>query len=384
MENLEKKIKSLQIENQILQEENELLKTRYKFLIKTCELTKKKFEQFIKLLPQAVFEMNAKGKFKFINPNGKKYFQYNKDDIKKGLKFWDLFILNDRERLEKNVAGVISGIPNIFGNEYTGLRKDGTTFHTLVYSSPMYNGKIIIGIRGLILDISKRKIAEIELEQSRDQFRNLAAHLQSVREEERKYLAREIHDELGQALTALKIDLIWIDSRIPEDYGEIIEKTEYMTDLLESTIKTIKRISSDLRPGLLDDLGLDAALEWYSDEFVKHTGIQCNLKILAEDISADKERNLSIFRIFQETLTNVARHAQAMIVKILIDVKDDILYMKITDNGIGISDEQINDPESLGLIGLRERVYPWGGDINIKGINGQGTVVKVRIPLKKS
>lgn len=261
------------------------------------------------------------------------------------------------------------------------MRKDGTTFQALIYSSPIvYNNKPV-GLRGVVIDITDRKKVEQDLKDSRDQFRNLSAHLQSVREEERSYIAREIHDELGQALTALKMDLIWINKRLTTAQSEIAEKISTMFDLIDKTIQTIRRISTDLRPGLLDDLGLTAALEWYCEDFQNRTGINCNLHLRPAEIAIDQKRSIAIFRILQEALTNVARHAHASEVKVNLGIKDHALEMKIVDNGIGITDEQVNDPQNLGLVGLRERVYPWNGHITIKGRPQKGTTVLVFIPL---
>ena len=374
-------INILLAEIQSLKQKNERLEMQYDCSMKTAEVLCDKFTQFVNILPQAVFEMDKDGNFEFLNPQGYQFFGYEQREIAAGLKYWQLFDPGDRPRLWKNVHDIIHGKCNITGNEYTALRKDGTSFYSLIYSCPV-NDQNSNKLHGLILDIDKRKKVENELENSRDQLRDLSIHLQSVREEERAFLAREIHDELGQALTALKMDLIWIDKRLPKESHEIIDKTKSMVSLLDSTIQIVKKICSDLRPGLLDDLGLKAAIEWYTEEFIERTGIICKLNIDFDEIEIGDDLEISIFRIFQETLTNITRHSVATKVKADFHLQNDILKMRIEDNGIGISEEQINDPKSLGLIGLRERVYPCGGELKIHGLKNKGTVVFAKIPLK--
>ncbi|MBN2280060.1 MAG: PAS domain S-box protein [Candidatus Marinimicrobia bacterium] len=368
-------------EVQSLREKNQQLEMQYDCSMKTAEILCNKFDQFVNILPQAVFEMDEEGNFEFLNPQGHVFFGYDKNEISTRLKFWQLFDPSERQRLWKNVHDVIHGKCNITGNEYTAVRKNGSKFYTLIYSCPVHNSAPA-KLHGLILDIDKRKEVENELESSRDQLRDLSIHLQTVREEERAFLAREIHDELGQALTALKMDLLWIDKRLPKENYEITEKTKSMVTLLDSTIQVVKKICSDLRPGLLDDLGLKAAIEWYTEEFIDRTGIICKLNIDFDELVIDKHLAISIFRIFQETLTNVARHSRASRVQADFQLKPQVLTMKIQDNGIGISEEQIHDPKSLGLLGLRERVYPWGGILQIQGARNKGTIVFVEIPMK--
>jgi len=230
-------------------------------------------------------------------------------------------------------------------------------------------------------DITERKQVEDELMESREQLRNLSAHLQSVREESQKLLAREIHDELGQDLTALKMDLSWLKGKLRQDQELLREKAADMTDLANTMIQTVKRISTRLRPALLDDLGVVAAIEWEMGEFEKRAGIGCELTVEPEEIDIDPDRATAIYRIFQEALTNIARHAQATNVKASLKLHTDMLGMEIRDNGIGITEEQIANPKSFGIIGIRERVLQWDGEATIKGREGKGTTLAVTIPL---
>lgn len=339
-----------------------------------------KFRDLIELLPQTVYELDIDGNLKFTNKYGLQCFGYTYQDFQKGINFLQLFIPEDRSRVQKNIKAILAG-SQLTGNEYTCLRKDGSTFQSLFYSNPIfYDGKPT-GLRGVVIDITDRKKTERELKKSRDQLRDLASHLQSIREEERLLMAREIHDELGQALTALKMDLIWLQKRIDSTATENQEKIKSMDELVNQTIKTIRRISTELRPGLIDDLGLSAAMEWYCGEFQNRTGIACQLDLDESENTLEQDRSIAVFRIFQESLTNIARHANATKVSASLKFDDSLLKMDIRDNGSGITEDQINSPKSFGLIGLRERVTPWGGRVLISGVTGKGTTVKVILPI---
>ena len=245
------------------------------------------------------------------------------------------------------------------------------------------DGNLIGGVH-IMSDITDRMRIQNELQDSREQLRNLTVYLQSVREQERTNIAREIHDELAQALTALKMDVSWIDHRLPRDQQSMIEKTKSMNTLIDSTIQTVKRISAELRPGILDDLGLVAAIEWQAEEFQNRTGISCHVTVDPQDLTVDQDRSTAIFRILQETLVNVARHAHATKVAVNLKERAGKLTLKVRDNGIGITEEQILANQSFGLIGIRERVHPWGGKVSIKGIPGKGTTVQVSVELARS
>ncbi len=240
-----------------------------------------------------------------------------------------------------------------------------------------------LGLVGVSRDITERKRDEEELRSSREQLRNLSTHLQSVREEERSRIAREIHDELGQTLVAIKMDLFWLGNKLPKDQKTLLKRTKSMTKLVDMTLQKVQRISTELRPGLLDHLGLMAAIEWQTKEFQDRTGIETESTYSPEDIILDRDRSTAMFRIFQETLTNVARHANATRIEVSLKEKAGTLKLKVIDNGRGITKKQISDPQSFGLIGMRERVHHWGGEVKISGIQDKGTTVIVSIPFTK-
>jgi signal transduction histidine kinase len=217
------------------------------------------------------------------------------------------------------------------------------------------------------------------LKESEDKLRRLAAHLISVREEERAHIAREIHDELGQVLTGIKMEVGWLAKRLKEP--QLLEKTDSMSRLIDSSVQTVRKIATGLRPEMLDDMGLIAAVAWQAKEFQKRTGIRCRTK-LPPETKMDLEISTTVFRIFQEILTNVARHSRATRVDIELELGAEALRLQVQDNGVGIPDADLNGRKSLGLLGMRERALLFGGEVSISGTPGQGTLVSVSIPIR--
>ena len=232
----------------------------------------------------------------------------------------------------------------------------------------------------LVQEIIERRRVEEKLQSSQDKLRALAAHLQSVREEECTRIAREIHDQLGQALTGLKMDLTWIANRLPEDKKVLHERAQSMFGLIDETIESVREIILRLRPEVLDELGLAAAIGWQAGDFQRRSGIRCNVSLLQQAPALDRERSTAAFRIFQELLTNVARHANATRVDVCVQPDDHAFVLTVEDNGNGIDSQAVHSPKSLGLMGMRERVLPFGGAVEIAGEWGKGTRVKVTIP----
>ena len=231
---------------------------------------------------------------------------------------------------------------------------------------------------------AERKRAEEQLRESREQLRALSVYLQFVREEERTRIAREVHDELGQALTGLKMNVSWLANRLPKDAHLLLEKSKAIAGDIDATIQTVRRIATELRPGILDDLGLAAAIEWQANEFQTHTGIQCTVTTKLRRAILDADLNTTFFRIFQETLTNIIRHAQATRTDVLLKEESGHLSLLISDNGRGISMAEISSTKSIGLLGMRERAALLGGEFKISGAPGKGTTVTVIIPLPRN
>jgi signal transduction histidine kinase len=211
-------------------------------------------------------------------------------------------------------------------------------------------------------------------------LRALAGRLQNIREEERKRVAREIHDQLGQALTAIKLDVSSLVRELPGGQRKESNRVPSILKLVDGTIQTVRRIATELRPGMLDDLGLVATIEWAGEEFEARTGTKCRLELPQDDIVVDQEKATAIFRIFQETLTNIARHAGANEVKARLAAEDGNVTLEVRDNGRGIREEKLRMGGSLGILGMRERVALLGGDLTITSSPGNGTSVLVRIP----
>jgi signal transduction histidine kinase len=222
-----------------------------------------------------------------------------------------------------------------------------------------------------------------QLEASRAQLLRLAIHEQTAREEERTRLAREIHDELGQDLMGLKMDLAWLQKHTPPEQKGLWQKLRAMSDLVDTTIQHMRRLATELRPGILDDLGLLAAIEWQLQEFEKRTGVRSRFITNVGEVALDADETTTFFRILQETLTNVARHARATQVKVSLDQERDYVTLRVQDNGRGITEGEAAGLQSLGLLGMRERVTLRSGDFHIQGRSGQGTTVVVRLPLPK-
>ncbi len=219
-----------------------------------------------------------------------------------------------------------------------------------------------------------------ELVATKEELRKLASHLQSIREEERTTISREIHDELGQQLTGLKMDVAWMKKRIDSNEKEILDKFRDINQMIDDTVKAVRRIAYELRPGILDDLGLNAALEWHSVEFEKRTGIACSFHSGIDDTVLNKDIVTSIFRIYQESLTNVIRHSKATSVKSTLEADPESFILNIQDNGKGFDQKDAGNKHTLGLLGMRERSSMMSGTLKIESIPNMGTSIVLKVP----
>jgi len=242
-------------------------------------------------------------------------------------------------------------------------------------------------IQTIWLDITERRNAERELKKSHEELRELTARLQHIREEESSRISREIHDELGQGLTGLNLNLAWLQKQLPavcktERLTQITEKVALMSSLVDEAIRTIQKIAADLRPSRLD-LGLIEAIEWEIEQFRERTGLQCDLSVMGPDVILGDASSMAIFRILQESLTNVARHAGASHVWVSLTFGDGRLLLQVTDNGRGFDDAELTKLQSLGIRGMRERALSVSGEVVIEGVPGEGTTVNVSVPLAR-
>jgi PAS domain S-box-containing protein len=233
---------------------------------------------------------------------------------------------------------------------------------------------------GTVCDITEKKNAEENLKKSRQQLRNLSNKLQSIREEDKKRISREIHDELGQTLTAIKLDLTWLEKRIDVSESPVQDKIKSIYSHIESSLETVRRVSTELRPQVLDVMGFCEALQWQAEKFMENTNIKCKLNIEPEGIKLQPELSKDLFRIFQEALTNISRHSQASQVIINFVENKTGYQLCVKDDGVGIDQLQIDHSTSLGLLGIRERALIWEGHVEIKGVVGEGTQLTVEIP----
>jgi len=263
----------------------------------------------------------------------------------------------------------------------TGLRRNGEEFP--IEASISQTGEPGNRFFTVILrDVTRRVQNEEALRQSREEIRNLALAANTAREQEKSRIARELHDELGQALTALKIDVGWLRERIEAAPDGVPEKLAAMQALLDSTVAAARRISADLRPLMLDDLGLVAASEWLVENFTRRTGVPCELNMGEGELDLPDPYATAVFRVLQESLTNVARHSRATEVDVNLVRDDSSVTLAIQDNGIGFAVAGPRKTNSFGLLGLRERAQLLGGEVEIVSVAGKGTRVELRIPLE--
>jgi PAS domain S-box-containing protein len=265
--------------------------------------------------------------------------------------------------------------------EVAGLRADGTEFPIeATVSRVTLNGETLYTV--ILRDITERRHADQKLLETNRQLRELSATLQNVREKERTRIARELHDELGQQLTGLKMELSWLGNQLAERRDALAAKVEGMKQHLEMTVKSVRRISTDLRPALLDDLGLCPAIEWLAADFSAKTGIAIELDLDSDDCAQGDELATALFRITQECLTNVARHAEATQVRISLKREGDLLALAVSDDGKGLVAESTGKPHGHGLIGMRERAIMLGAEAAFISSPGAGTTVRIAIPLE--
>lgn len=270
-----------------------------------------------------------------------------------------------------------------FVMEYRLRHRSGDYLWVLDRGAPLYNSAgSFLGYIGGCIDIHHRKLAEHALQNSRQELRALAARLHAVREEERTVLAREIHDELSGTLTALKMNLFLLPDRAAKNHDLFLEKLGSMSGLIDQTLDRVHNIVTELRPVVLDKLGLVAAIDWQTREFYEHSGIVCETHLPAQEIALDSERSTALFRILQEAMANVARHAKASRVIVELRSESGNLTLTVRDDGNGIDESVILDPNSLGLVGMRERALSFGGITEVTASPGEGTLVTVRVPIE--
>jgi PAS domain S-box-containing protein len=320
------------------------------------------------------------------NPALLEMLGYSEDEFRR-MTFKEFTHPDDVTRDWRLYQELVEGRREAYQIEKRYLRKDGAIIWGRLAVSLVRDAEGVarFGI-GMVENITERKQAEQSLQDSLQRLHTLTSHLQSVREEERASIAREVHDELGQALTGLKIELAWLRRHTAAQSDAmpataLLEKMDSMNGLIEQTIKTVRRIATELRPAILDTFGLVPALEWQTVDFQNRTGIACSFNSELETMPLDSKRATAVFRIAQESLTNTLRHARATRVRVSLESRDGTLILTIQDNGIGIREKNLQDPLAFGLLGMRERALLLGGDLQISGTPRKGTTVRLQFPI---
>jgi PAS domain S-box-containing protein len=319
------------------------------------------------------------------NDGARRLFGYTADEMVG--QSVSLLIPADRADEEPDILAQLQRGERVSHFETVRRRKDGSLVDVSLSSSPIRDASgRIVGASKIARDVSARKRAAATVEQANEQLRALAARLHQAREEEGIRIGRELHDQLGRCLTTMKMDVGWIERELSsaevtsENAQALLEKVRGIGQTIDETVQTVRRISAELRPGVLDDLGLAAAIEWQARDFQKRAGVVCLLNLPEDDLRISRLQATALFRIFQESLTNVARHAQATKVWVHLGEEDGAIVLEVEDDGVGISLEQLAERRSLGLLGMRERATVFGGAVEIAGRPGQGTTVMARIP----
>lgn len=304
---------------------------------------------------------------------------YSQEDLKAQRLYWTALTPPDIKEVDQKALHELAtrGVFMPYEKEY--ICKDNRRVPILLGGTFLENSQEN-GV-AFVLDISERKQAEKEIAQSREQLRKLFAHSQSVREEERTRISRELHDELGQVLTALSLDIRWLQEHLTKgDPESLMKKTVLMAKLVDSIIESVRELVADLRPSVLDNLGLLPAIEWFLRSLQQRTKIRYSLKKPSQALAISKDKATALFRIFQEAMTNIARHSQASYAEISLEIKGVNILLTIKDNGVGIKDHLLNNVSSMGILGIRERALMMEGTATINSSNGKGTKVQVRVP----
>jgi two-component system sensor histidine kinase UhpB len=350
-------------------------------------LSQQRFESVALAATDAIWDLNFETRVLWWSEGMHKLFGYPPDEVSNKPEWWaERLHPDDKDRVLTSIRGVGEKGGRGWSGHYRFRRKDGS------YASVVDRGFILADVKGKparivggISDVTEREQAEQALEASRRQLRALSARLQAVREEERAMVAREIHDELGQVLTALKINLDWLERKLgardnDSTLNPLLDRVVESAEIADAAISSVQKIAAELRPSSLDDLGLAAALEHEAQRFQQRTGISCEVKKPKDPIELPREAATAVFRIFQESLTNVARHAKASEVRAALEMEGETIVLCVEDNGCGIAPEALTNKRSLGLLGMRERAAVLGGEVEVGAALPRGTRVRLRLP----
>jgi PAS domain S-box-containing protein len=336
--------------------------------------SEEKYRTLVEQASDGIFIADFKGRFIVVNPAGYKLSQYSEDELRSQT-IYDFVFSEDLKEMPFQMDELAAG--KTATSERRMRRKDGSVIDVEITARIIAQDRFLAFIR----DITERKKVQQELLKSREELRQLSNHLENIREEERMHIAREIHDELGQHLTVIKMDISRLGKKIAGN--EVLEKEiQEILEMINTIVATVRKISSELRPSMLDDLGLVAALEWYSRDFVKKTGIKTSFNTSVGEMDLPDKTKTGFFRIFQESLTNVVRHSEATEVNTSLYSKDNKLFMVIHDNGKGFDAAETIGKRTLGLLGMKERALMMGGRFVVSSSPGSGTEIEVVVSLE--
>lgn len=354
--------------------------------LETVKDNEARFRALVSNIPGMVFQLlrPADGAFRFlyVSEGAEALLGRTPDELSAEPRlFFDNIHPEDRPTFE---AALARSANNLTQMNWDGRIRsaDGAEKWINLRSAPRRLASSEVQWEGIAANITQSKLAENELRESRAQLAELSSHLEAAKEEERERIARDIHDELGGTLVAIKIETSLLSSKLPADPLQLRKRVRGIEGLIDEAINTAGRVARELRPGILKDFGLAAAIECQADDFSQRVGLNCDTTGIAHEIDPDENTSLALFRIFQEALTNVAKHAHATWVGITLCADGDILTLEITDNGRGISPQDMNKPKSFGLRGIRERMRDLGGSLELARNSPQGTRVILRAPYR--
>ncbi len=340
------------------------------------------FRNISEQLPIPICVFSDKGETRFLNQAFIDTFGYTREDIP-NRKYWllkaypDANYRNEIRAVRESAKRGQQKTGTALVNHYEVTCKDGSKKNVEFFVSTGHKNIYIVAS-----DITGKVKAEQELKQSHRQLRELSTYLENIREEERKHISREIHDELGQQLTLLKLDLLQMTKKINPEEKELIDKMKQADQLLAETMRSVRKIATQLRPSILDNLGLVSALEWQSREFEKNFGIRCIFESLLNEPHFTVTQSNALFRIYQEALTNIARHAGATQVDAVLSQDNDRYILEIRDNGSGFRmNDDVNNKKTLGLKGMQERTLMIDGEFHLESSPEQGTYIQISIPI---
>ena len=353
-----------------------------KSFIDDLRRSEEKFRGLVETAPDGIAITNSDGEIEMVNKQLERMTGYSREELI-GRRVEILVPARFRRHELRRKEFMRNPYTRPMGERARDLymrRRDGSEFPVEISLAPLETERGMI-ISSVIRDITERKRVELQNQESQVRLRNLAQRLQTAREEERTTVAMDIHDELGQMLTRLKIDLFGLSGTIPLKPKDMKTRINATIALVETSIDFVRRLSTSLRPAILDDLGLAAAIEWQVQGFADRTGCMYSLDLEQSDLGTNREVDTTVFRIFQESLTNVARHARADNVDISLYNIGEQLVLSVKDNGVGMEQDKLTNNQSLGLIGMHERATAIGGELEIETKKGKGTRITLKVPL---